>query len=375
MAEEKIIEDVSEVEDTGLMEVYVRFNDDEEKDYCFQVKVSSTFSDLNRIFNQLPISLRPSIFFNSRPVGYAVLTSPGYLTEDGALLFSYEVSKDKFRKKVAPSDKISDKVWPGQLIVPIWEFNYFGFYSFVLFLLFWLYTDLPDAISPTPGICLTNQVSKVVGKLLRTFDQPRIAAVFLDDLHTETPLMPQIIFFIFHCIKCLVILTALYIGMFNPIRLFKFGNKPPADISKEQLVEIGWTGARRATPEEYKDFYREYKIKQFGGMIPAHEAGLFKKLENLGVFLGNGEGFDTPLEDKSTLKDLLDEDNEKFTLNYQYLAKLGQFFESYTADNDSNMIEAIKQFRRYGILHSDEVISKIVANRKKRGDSKIVTTK
>merc|ERR1712080_247922 len=144
--------------------------------------------------------------------------------------------------------------------------------------------------------------------------------------------------------------------MFNPIRVFKFGDTPPKDVSKEQLIDMGWTGARRATPEEYKDFYREYKIKQ---------------LEHLGVFLGRGEGFDTPLDDKSTLKDLLDEDNQKFTLNYQYLAKLGQFFESYTAENDSNMVEAIKQFRRYGILHSDEVISKIVSIRKGRGDSRI----
>ena len=371
MSDEKIIEDVSEIEDSGLIEAYIRFNDDEEKDYCFQIKVSSVFSDLDKIFNSLPISLRPSIFFNSRPVGYKVLTAPGYLTEDGALLFSYEVSKEEFQKSVSPNDKISDKVWPGQLILPVWEFNYLGFYSFLLFLLTWLYTDLPDFISPTPGICLTNQVSKLVGSLLITFDQPKIAELFLSDLEAEVGITAQILFFVVHLVKCLGILTALYIGMFNPIRLFRFGDAPPKDVSKEQLIAMGWTGARRATPEEYKEFYREYKIKQHGGMVPAHEAGLFKKLEHLGVFLGRGEGFDTPLDNKSTLKDLLNEDNEKFTLNYQYLAKLGQFFESYTAENDSNMVEAIKQFRRYGILHSDEVISKIVSIRKARGDSRV----
>lgn len=371
MSNEKIIEDVSEVEDAGLIEAYIRFNDDEEKDYCFQIQVSSVFSDLDKIFNGLPISLRPSIFFNSRPVGYAVLTLPGYLTEDGALLFSYEVSKKEFQKRVLPSDRISDKVWPGQLILPVWEFNYFGFYGFVLFLLGWLYTDLPDFISPTPGICLTNQLSLLAGGLLTKYGQHRIAGLFLDDLEAEVSITAQILFFIVHIVKCLFIFIALYIGMFNPIRVLKLGDAPPKDVSKEQLVAMGWTGARRATPEEYKEFYRDYKIKEHGGMIPAHEAGLFKKLENLGVFLGRGEGFHTPLDDKSTLKDLLEEDHEKFTLNYQYLVKLGQFFESYTAENDSNMAEAIKQFRRYGILHSDEVISKIVSLRKARGDSKI----
>ncbi|KAK7677545.1 hypothetical protein QCA50_019453 [Cerrena zonata] len=259
MAEEKIIDDVIEVEDTGYVETYIRFNDDLEKDYCFQVKTSDSFKDLFKIFKTLPIALRPNLFYNSLPLGFYVSTAPGYLTEDGGLLFSYETSEERFRRKVGNSDK-----------------------------------------------------------------------------------------------------------------LFKLHRAPvQAAVTKEQLLDIGWTGTRRACPDEYKDFYRDYKIKEHGGMIPAHQAGVFDKLKNLGVFLGLGEGFNTPLDNKSTIKDLLSEENEKFTLNYQYFAQLGEFFQNYTNEHESNLIEAIKQFRRYGILHSNDTIAKIVKNRKSRGDSRV----
>lgn len=371
MAEEKIIDDVIEVEDTGYVETYIRFNDDLEKDYCFQVKTSDSFKDLFKIFKTLPIALRPNLFYNSLPLGFYVSTAPGYLTEDGGLLFSYETSEERFKKKVRNSDKVSDHIWPGQLLIPIWEFNYFGFYSFLTLLLVWLYTDLPDFISPTPGICLTNQVSKILSSVADYFGQQGLSKALFDDIH-ESSIMAQCFFFVFHIVKLGIIFLFIHTGAFNPIQLFKLHRAPvQAAVTKEQLLDIGWTGTRRACPDEYKDFYRDYKIKEHGGMIPAHQAGVFDKLKNLGVFLGLGEGFNTPLDNKSTIKDLLNEENEKFTLNYQYFAQLGEFFQTYTNEHESNLIEAIKQFRRYGILHSNDTIAKIVKNRKNRGDSRI----
>lgn len=370
--EEKILNDVSETEDTGHIEAFVRFNNDLEKDYGFQFKTSDTFGNLYTIFRTLPIALRPNLFYSSVPVGFRVSTAPGYLTEDGALLFSYEADHKKYTRNVANSDRIAENIWPGQLILPVWEFNTFGFYAFLSFLVTWLYTDLPDFISPTPGICLTTQATKLAHYLITLAGFPDLANTILDDILEPVGTVAQCLFFVFHLIKVGVLFLFVHTGAFNPIKLLRFSsNKVPTDVTKEQLIAIGWTGSRRANPDDYKEFYRDYKIKEHGGMIPAHQAGVFEKLRNLGTFLGEGEGFNTPLDTKATVKDLLDEDNEKLLLSYEYFAKLGEFFQNYIEENESNVTEAIKQYRRYGILHSSDQIKEIVEKRKKFGDSRL----
>lgn len=370
MSDEKLLNDVSETEDSGYLETYVRFNDDLEKDYCFQVKVGKTFRELLDIFKSLPIALRPNLFYNSMPIGFQISTCPGYLTEDGAILFSYETGYPKFLKNVSLSDKISDNIWPGQLILPKWEFNYFGFYAFITFLLCWLYTDLPDAISPTPGICLTNQFSKLASKLARMAGQDRLALTLIEDIYEPVTLLIQILFFTIHIVKLIIIFMAIHLGSFNPIRLFKW-RPVQADISREQLIELGWTGSRRGTPDDYKELYRDFKIKEHGGMVPAHQAGLFDKLKNLGVYLGDGEGFNTPLDSKRTTKDLLADDNTKLTLSYDYLAHLGEYFGAYINKEGVAVNDAIKQFRQFGVMNSDETVKQIVKQRKTLGDAKI----
>lgn len=363
-SDEKILNDVAETEDEGYFEAYIRFNADMEKDYCFQFKASTTFRDLYVIFEKLPIALRPSLFYNSKPIGFQVSTSPGYLTEDGALLFDYEADNKKYLKNVDLDDKISEKIWPGQLILPVWEFNYFGFYAFLSALLVWLYTDLPDAISPTPGICLTNQMSRFLSWLARYFGQGKLAVALIDDINDPVGLVAQCIFFSLHIFKTLAIFLVFYTGTFNPIRLFRISSRSVSlQITRDELLAIGWTGSRRATPDEYQEFYREYKIKEHGGLIQAHKAGLFDKLSNLGVILKDGEGFNTPRDRKATLKDMLDENNKEFLLNYGYIAKLGQCF-ALALEEGADVQESIKQFRRYGLIHSTETIAKIVAKRK-----------
>lgn len=361
---------VVEKDPDSHLEIYLRFNDDMEKDYCLQITASTVFRDLFRVFDSLPISLRPNVFYSTRPVGFVVFTAPGYLTEDGALLFSYETSDDKYRRKVALDDKIATKCWPGQLVIPIWDFNSFGFYAFVSFLLVWLYTDLPDFVSPTPGICLTNQTSYLIAWLAEKYGFSHIADVFVKDIQEPVNMGAQIAFFIFHIIKVVVIFFIFHSGMFNPTRVFRFiGPLPKKEVTKETLVALGWTGSKRANPDEYKDAYREYKIKEYGGMVPAHQAGLFTKLKHLGVFLGDGEGFNTPISTENSLASITD---DKFILSYEYFVKQGEFFEQFISGQSLDEVNAsIKQFRRYGLMNSDRELAAIVEKRKAAGDSKV----
>lgn len=354
---EKVIE--SEAGSSSL-EVYLRFNDDIEKDYCLQIDSSTTFRDLLKVFRTLPISLRPSIFYDIVPKGFVVSTAPGYLTEDGSLLFSYDTGKKEYRKKVSLNSTVASECWPGQLILPVWEFNYFLFYSFILLLAAWLYTDLPDFISPTPGICLTNQMTRFLAKAAIRFDYGKIAETLLADIDSPVGVVGQCLFFVFHIIKCVAVFFVVYGGVINPTRLIRIGKLP--EVTKETLIELGWTGSKRATIDEYKEEYRDYKIKEYGGMVPAHQAGLFNKLKNLGVHLGDGEGFNTPVGKSD--KDVLTEDG-KLPMSYKFLVKQAEFFEQHVAGFDTpKMNEAIKQFRRFGILHSGGELAEIVQARK-----------
>lgn len=370
--DEKLMNDVSESEATGFLDIYIRFNDDLEKDYCFQIKSSTKFEDLFHIFDTLPIALRPSIFYNTKPIGFKISTSPGYLTEDGYFLFDYEAGK--MSKPVRDmSAKVSDHVWPGQLLLPVWQSNDFGLYSFVSFLLVWLYTDLPDFISPTPGICMTNYVSKTLSRVALAFGNAKIAKALVDDILEPVGITPQVLFFIFHCIKVLVIFGVLYFGVFNPIKLFRFGSKGiKLNITKEELVELGWTGSRKATPDDYKEYYRDYKIKEFGGMVPAHQSGLFDTLKNLGCYLGHGEGFNTPTDQKTTFKEMMKSEPFKLTMNYEYVAQMGLSFAKFMENKlDAEVNEFVKQYRRYGLLHGNDILTEAVTKRKQEGDSKL----
>ncbi|RKP28485.1 hypothetical protein METBISCDRAFT_25081 [Metschnikowia bicuspidata] len=338
-------------------EIYLRFNDDIEKDYCLQITSATTFRDLLRVFRTLPIALRPSIFYDTMPKAFVVSTAPGYLTEDGSLLFSYDTSNPKYRKKVALDAIVARECWPGQLILPVWEFKYFLFYAFVLLLAVWLYTDLPDFISPTPGICMTNKLTVMLAKVAKRFGYGTAADALLADLNAPVGTVGQCLFFAFHVVKILALFFVVYRGVFNPSRIYRFGKVP--EITKEFLIDLGWTGSKRATIDEYKEEYRDYKIKEYGGMVAAHQAGLFNKLKNLGCHLGDDEGFNTPVGNRD------EGQHGKVPMSYKLLVKQAEFFELHTAGFDVlQMNEAVRQFRRYGMLHFNETLAKMVQARK-----------
>ncbi|GMM34053.1 Gsf2 protein [Saccharomycopsis crataegensis] len=301
-------------------EIYIRFNEDQDKDYAFHIDSDTTFEDLQNIFKTLPISLRPSVFYDTKPAKFGYSTSPGYLTANGGLLYNYNADQPRFTKyPKSQLDKVSDYVWPEQLILPSWNFNHFHNLNVILLLLAWLYTDLPDFISPTPGICLTNVIFKLLAFLIISFTEddnhPWAKNILKETALNNTGKPGQIIFFVFHVLKCLMIYSVMYFGIANPYEanyLVLFGRRmknfvyssllsisttnASQELSAEKLLKIGWTGTRKVCIDDYIDFYRNHIIAEHGGVVKAHTKGILKDLNSrFGVLLGEGEGFETPL--------------------------------------------------------------------------------
>ncbi|KAG7841279.1 hypothetical protein KL941_005376 [Ogataea angusta] len=342
------------------LDVYIRMNLDDEKDYCFEVKKTQTFRDLFQIFETLPLALCPSIFYNRVPKGFMVSRCPGELTAEGGVLFGHQADKPEWLTRVSNDDLVVSKVWPGQLLLPIWEEKTFLTYSIYAALLTWLYTDLPDFISPTPGIALTTWVCKGICYLVEKYHDAGFAEHLRGELLSESGKVLQCVFFFFHVLKVLIIFGSLNFGAVNP---YSFTGKPPA-ITKEDLIRIGWTGSRKVTLEAFKEDYRKYRIEKAGGLMAAHKAGSLSKLSQTTITLGEGEGFNTPLDTKGklTLKDL--EDQDKFFLTLDLIIAQEKFFHEQHADLDEmEFAKAYKKFRNYGPFETSPQIKKIVEKR------------
>ncbi|KAI5956104.1 GSF2 [Candida margitis] len=359
-------------QEIAYLDVYVRFNQDSERDYCFQIDTKTTFGDLFKIFKTLPIALRPSVFYHSQPIGFQKSTSPGYMTEDGNFLFEDDAAKHT-STIIPPEELINVHVWPGQLILPVWKFNYFTWYFILGLLAAWLYTDLPDFVSPTPGICLTNWATKFMAYVAKSTGFVNVERALIKDLEDPVDILLQCFFFSIHIVKTVVIFLFLYTGAFNPMKLFRLPGGVKLDVSQDELVSLGWTGTRKATIDEYKDYYRETKIKEYGGMVPAHQKGLFNTIRHLGVHLKQGEGYNTPLTKEymeTSIKELEKEsktnpESFKLHLNYEWFASLGYTFAKFADGLDTKQTaDLIKQFRRYGLFYSDPVVSAIISARK-----------
>lgn len=276
------------------MDIYIRFNEDNEKDYAFTVRAGQKVSSLYEIFSVLPLSLRPSIFFDHKPAGFAISRQPGFLTTGGAILFHERAHEEKHIEMLSDDAIIGEVAWDSQLIVPVWKHNQPRNIVVMLLFVAWLYTDLPDCVSPTPGIQLTTQIVKASAWLgsLAGISFPE------DDGAMDGPIWAWG-FFIFHLLKCLTLYLVLWSGTLNPLSLNpikaqKMGAEGTKRLNQEVLQAIGWTGARRATDDVWRKEYREWVIESSGGILEADKAGKLRELKEAGVWLLPGEGFSVP---------------------------------------------------------------------------------
>ncbi|KAK9369550.1 glucose signaling factor 2-domain-containing protein [Lipomyces kononenkoae] len=265
-----------------LIDIYVRLNGDIEKDYCFCLPRDSPIAVLHNIFDALPLVLSPTFFYYHKPAGFHLSTSPGFVTSEGALLFDH---KGKLGAPIDEKKCIGDVAREGQLFIPIFKNNLKRWFAVVVVLLLWLYTDLPDWLSPTPGI----SVFALAGRLYEYFVPPDPDA---PPESKETDGVVDFIFFLFHFIKVVVIFLIFYFGGYNPYTLNPFHESP--EITAESLRSIGWTGARRITPDEWREENRTRRIDEAGGAVKAYEKGILMGLSSAGVALQPGEGWDTP---------------------------------------------------------------------------------
>lgn len=374
------------------MEVYIRLNDSVDKDYTFQLaqddtinnKVKHIFStDAKKIRQKITLSdlmvIRPSIFHEYEPVEYYKSTHPGYLTEGGCLLFHVNADDPKYLEKLDNDKPLIDQLWPGQLIVPKWRKSRKYLTIYCSLMLFWLYTDLPDVISPTPGNSLTNTLSKIVAPILENyFNRDSMAAKLREEIQPNYNTVPaQWAFFGFHVFKILFLTFFFYFSLanpfsFNPIKLYLIRNvdlSQKNDKIKNLLKSIGWIGSRRGTYDDYQTNFYDYTVKKHGGIVQAYRAGQIKIAAHPGLELNAGEGFQTPLDERftgSTFK-TIDQENPKFILSEEYYVELENNLKDLLdkADGDiGKMNEEIKRFRRFGIYEPNEKLAHVVEVRK-----------
>lgn len=374
------------------MEVYVRLNDSTDKDYAFQLPENATVdSHIKAIFSTSAARIkqrttlsdlmvvRPTIFHEYEPVEYYKSTHPGHLTEGGCLIFDYKADRAEYMEKLDYEKPLIDQLWPGQLIVPKWRKSRKYVAIYVAIMAAWLYTDLPDCISPTPGICLTNQLSRLLIPILEKWG---VQADLVNKLREEiTPnynsVAAQWAFFTLHVLKVLFTTFFFYLALanpfsFNPIKLYNIRNVAVTqknDKIQDLLKYLGWIGARRATYDDYQTNYYDYIIKKYGGIVQAYRAGAIKKAAAPGMPLGAGEGFQTPLSERFTGNTFkrIDEENPKFILSEEYFCELENNLKELLDDANGDigrMNAEIRRFRRYGIYEPSDKLKHVVDVRK-----------
>lgn len=364
------------------MEVYVRLNDDVERDFAFQVEAEDNVMDkIDKAFYEGKsgvadlIVLRPSIFYKKQPIGYCKSMHPGYLTEGGCLLFDYNADLKPYKQKLDLNKPLMDQMWPGQLILPQWKKCKKNIFIYSLIMLLWLYTDLPDVVSPTPGNCLTNQISRLAIPLFEHFDMAHVASKLRDETQINfSSVLAQWAFFGLHILKIALIALFVVTGMvnpisFNPFRLWKIRNMELTDpVLKKLLRSLGWIGSRRATYDEYQQNFYAYIMKKFGTPAKAYKAGMIRVAAAPGLVLGEGEGFQTPLDQRftaSTFKKI--EEEGKFIISEEYFIELEKDLKENLdrcQGDIGEMNSEIRRFRRFGLYEPGDQLKKVVQLRK-----------
>lgn len=265
---------------------YLRLYDEYDKDYCFVLKNNQPVNSLYNIFKTIPFCLSPSYFYDSSPCEIKLSSHPGFLTTEGGILFTKDASKPEYLVSISQDAKIKDVAWDGQLFVPIWKFNSRRFYTIIAVLCGWLYLDLPQYITPTPGLAPT-----LLGhKLLDYWVPPS------PELSAEDPAFNSVtwqwVFFVLHILKVLFIFMLFQTGSLNPFSLNPYNRRSnrKKNIDEYLLKSIGWTATRKSTINDWRLAHSKNVIGKVG-VGYAHQNNLWSKIRFAGVYLDNDEGY------------------------------------------------------------------------------------
>jgi hypothetical protein len=323
--------------DENAFDIYIRMKQSPDNDLCFQITETNTFRDLFEIFKTVPIVFSPSILYDKIPIGFSVSNYPGFLTRTGTVLFGDKSSEKKYLTKITNlDDKIANHCLPGQLIVPIWKERVFLHQTIISFFLVWLYTDLPDFISPTPGICLTNYLSDGIIYLLReVLKKPDRAQLFYDDIYAPVGVTGQCIYFAFHIFKIALLYFIIWSGAINP---YSFKKPSLEKLTREKLLAIGWTGVKKVQKLGFQDEYRKFMVVQHGSIMNLYTAGKLAYIKECFVELEQGEGYDSIAHDDLNVE-------IPFKLSKELLLDERQFLNKKLSDMSYE--DAYKELKRY----------------------------
>lgn len=322
-----------------------------------------------KIFDTINFCLSPSYFYNSYPADIKISRHPGFLTSEGGLLFLPEASNEKYLDSVSMDAKIGDVAWDGQLFVPIWSFNYRRYATVMIFLVAWLYADLPQYITPTPGIA----PSLLAHAVLDSIFPPTATEIEIAQTTPFKSVVWQWIFFLVHVVKIGFIYLIFHSGSFNPYSLnpFKRRTKRSAALDEQLLKSIGWTSACKGTIKNWRLENSRAKVKEVGVRY-AHEHNLWYKLRTAGVYLDDDEGFgvkkNMTVAEQEKLEKTKIANPSKVYMSQEFL-KL--YFEPLidVFDDESLEIpvlaEALAEFRKYGPKKGTPELKEIYDKREK----------
>ncbi|ANB11926.1 Gsf2p [Sugiyamaella lignohabitans] len=149
----------------------------------------------------------------------------------------------------------------------------------------------------------------------------------------------------------------------NPLKNRSHAKK---EITREELLSIGWTGTRRATAFEWSEENRKTKIEAAGGVVNAYHQGILEDLRNSCIKLDKGEGWDSPgPQEKQKSESEVEEGRFLLSTNYFKLvySPLAELIEDESIDQATKNT-ALKTFRRNGPANAPEELKEIFRKRR-----------
>lgn len=336
----------------GSYDIYIRMKASADSDYCITVTKRTSFLDLLKIFKTIPVMFSPSIFYDKIPTHFAVSKHPGLLTRTGGVLFKENLADDpKFLEPIYFDEQVQNILLPGQLLVPVFRERTIFHYSTIAFFLLWLLTDLPEYISPYPNFTLTYGTTRVIYLILTyLLNKPDKALAFYNEMHSETPIVGQWIYFAFHVFKLLMFYFILWAGLFNPYSWFRPSLN---NLTREKLVEIGWTGVKKASVQLYQDEFRKTMVKHYGSIINLYKEGKLPYIQYCTYDLPDGEYY--------SQYGIPNIKNEKFETLKKFLVEQRSYYfakaSSINSEKESDLY--IKKFRQFGPMELDSKYAKL----------------